>query len=74
MLAGSRTVTVPWSEVKRVTSRVQLVSRAEDLGLAADEERAARLLPPIPAPVRCIRSRVIRLLRRGSATVKRSTS
>jgi sporulation protein YlmC with PRC-barrel domain len=48
-LAGSRTVKVPWDKVKKISSRVELVAKAEELGLTTDEDKAKRLLPPVPA-------------------------
>jgi sporulation protein YlmC with PRC-barrel domain len=46
-LAGSRTVKVPWSDVKKIDSRVHLGAKATALGLAKDEDRAERLLPSV---------------------------
>jgi hypothetical protein len=44
-LAGTSVVRVPWSEVRNITSVVQLTRTAGELGLDRSERRAAAWLP-----------------------------
>jgi hypothetical protein len=46
-IAGRRCIRIPWGEVKSITSVVRLHRTAAELGLAAPEAKAARLLPGI---------------------------
>jgi hypothetical protein len=47
-LLGARVTRVPWEEVLIITSQVKLKSRASNLGLATEEERAARWFRRLP--------------------------
>jgi hypothetical protein len=48
-LLGSRVTRVPWGEVLVITGgQIKLKSRADQLGLAAEESRVARRLENIP--------------------------
>lgn len=47
-LFGSRETRVPWSEVSIITGQIKLKSRAAELGLAEEEEKAARRLRRLP--------------------------
>lgn len=47
-LFGSRETRVPWSEVLVITGQIKLKSRAAELGLAEEEERAAKWLRRLP--------------------------
>jgi len=47
-LFGSRETRVPWSEVSVITGQIKLKSRAAELGLTEEEEKAARRLRKLP--------------------------
>jgi hypothetical protein len=47
-LGGSRRVRVPWSEVEKMTSAVELRKRAPELGLGIADDRLRPYLSKIP--------------------------
>ena len=47
-LGGARRVRVPWSEVEKVTSAVELRKRASELGLGIADDRLRPYLSKIP--------------------------
>jgi sporulation protein YlmC with PRC-barrel domain len=48
LIAGSRLVRVPWSEVAKIGERITLRSSAVELGLGVTDRRAGRWLAPLP--------------------------
>jgi hypothetical protein len=48
LLAGSRLVRVPWSEVAEISEQIRLRSTAVELGLGVTDRRAGRWLAPLP--------------------------
>ena len=48
MIAGEKTVRVPWSAVDKVTARIYLTERGETVGLRRTEDRLERLFRKVP--------------------------
>ena len=48
LIAGSRLVRVPWSEVIEIGEQIKLRSTAVELGLGVADRRAGRWLAPLP--------------------------
>jgi hypothetical protein len=48
-VAGDRATAVPWERVAHITSRIELDSRAAELGLRQVEDRLAKRFPRLPA-------------------------
>jgi hypothetical protein len=47
-MCGARETRVPWEKVQSITGRIKLNARAEDLGLAEADKRAAEWLKKLP--------------------------
>jgi len=48
VIAGSRLVRVPWSQVAEIGEQIKLRSSAVELGLGVTDRRAGRWLAPLP--------------------------